>query len=140
MLKIEPRMNMRAFLSKVPARPAEFISFVAIGALNTCFGYCIYAFIIFMGYQPPLALLVANGLGIGFNFLTFGKVVFKNLNWKRVPHFLVIYAINYLGTVGMLSVVQRYIPSPYVAYLIVLPISVMFLYFALRRFAFGRRV
>src|SRR6266568_9350842 len=100
-------MNMRALLSKVPVRPAEFISFVAMGALNTCFGYCIYAFMVFMGYQPPLALLVANGLGIGFNFLTFSKVVFKNLNWKRAPHFLVIYGINYLANVWMLSVVQR---------------------------------
>jgi putative flippase GtrA len=133
-------MNMRALLSKIPARPAEFISFVAIGALNTCFGYCVYAFLVFMGYQLPLALLVANLLGIGFNFLTFGKVVFKNLDWKRAPHFLVIYGINYLGNVGMLSVVLRYIPSPYVAYLIVLPISVTFLYFTLRRFAFGSRV
>jgi hypothetical protein len=62
------------------------------------------------------------------------------LNWKRAPHFLVIYAINYLGNVAMLSVVQRYVPSPYVAYLIVLPISVLFLYFSLRRFAFGSRV
>jgi putative flippase GtrA len=132
-------MNMRALLSKVPARPAEFFSFVAIGALNTCFGYCIYAFMIFLGYQPPLALLMANGLGIGFNFLTFGKIVFKNFDWKRAPHFLVIYSINYLANIWMLSVVQRYIPSPYVAYLIVLPISVIFLYFSLRRFAFGRR-
>src|SRR5580765_6554396 len=102
MLKIEPRMNMRALLSKIPSQPAEFISFIAIGALNTCFGYCVYALLVFMGYQLPLALLAANLLGIGFNFLTFGKVVFKNLNWKRAPHFLVIYGINYLGNVGML--------------------------------------
>lgn len=131
---------MRNLLSKISSQPSEFISFVAIGALNTCFGYGVYALLVFMGYQPPLALLAGNLLGIGFNFVTFGKVVFRNLNWKRAPHFLVIYGINYLGNVGMLSVVQRYVPSPYVAYLIVLPISVVFLYFALRRFAYGNRV
>jgi putative flippase GtrA len=138
--KIEPPMNMRALLSKVPARPAEFFSFIAIGMLNTCFGYCIYAIVIFMGYQPALALLIGNSLGIAFNFLTFGKVVFKNFDWKRAPHFLVIYGINYFANVWMLSAVQHYIPSPYVAYLIVLPISVTFLYYSLRRFAFGSRV
>jgi putative flippase GtrA len=130
---------MRALLSRMPAQVVELSSFIATGMLNTCFGYCVYALMVLAGFRPPTALLIATVMGVAFNFFTFGKVVFKRLNWRRVPQFLVIYAVNYLGSIWILSAVQKYIRSPYLAYLVVIPFSVTFLYLALRRFVFGSR-
>lgn len=80
-------MNFVADLRRLPSFLRRFARFLLVGAVNTCFGYLIYASAVFIGFRPSVALLIATVLGVGFNFMSFGKVVFKRLAWKRVPFF-----------------------------------------------------
>ena len=129
-------MKRSAFVSKIPPRLVEVASFLAAGGLNACFGYSVFSLMAYLGFRPAIALLIATVLGICFNFLTYGKIVFRQLSWRRAPLYLLVYAINYLGNAGLLIWVAHYIRSPYLAQLVILPLSITFLYFALRNFVF----
>ena len=133
-------MSLMADWRRVPDSLRRFVHFLLVGAINTCFGYLIYASMVFIGFRPSVALLIATILGVTFNFMSFGKVVFKKLAWKRIPYFVAIYVVNYLGNIVLLGEVQRFIPSPYLAQAVILPLSVIFLFFMLGRFVFGARV
>lgn len=61
-------------------RDNQPLLFIFVGALNTLFGYTIFTFFIMMGLHYALAALLANILGVLFNFKTTGKIVFKNSN------------------------------------------------------------
>jgi putative flippase GtrA len=129
-------MSLLAISRKLSPSLRHFAHFVLVGGVNTCFGYLMYAGGVFAGFRPPMALLIATVLGVAFNFVSFGKLVFKRIAWKRTPYFVAIYVVNYLGNTFLLGKVQVLIPSPYLAQAVILPVSVLFLFFMLRRFVF----
>jgi putative flippase GtrA len=129
-------MNWPGFALKLPPRALEIASFLVVGGLNACFGYGVFSLMVYLGFRPAIALLIATVLGICFNFLTYGKMVFRQLSWRRAPTYLLVYSGNYLGNAALLVWIGRYIHSPYIAQLAILPLSVTFLYFALRQLVF----
>jgi len=129
-------MNPAEGWRRAPPALRHFAHFVLVGGINTCFGYLVYVSMVFAGFRPPVALLIATVLGVAFNFISFGKLVFKRIAWKRIPWFVAIYVVNYLGNAFLLGKVQAFIPSPYLAQAVILPLSVLFLFFMLRRFVF----
>ena len=81
------------------------LSVLSWSAANTLFGY---------GFLPPwlwrrkrLALLVANILGVLFNFHTFGKLVFRSHDWRRIVRFSLVYAGIYAANLGTLELLNR---------------------------------
>jgi putative flippase GtrA len=85
---------------------AEFIRFGIAGAVNTAFGFGVYAGLALLGMAPALALFVATVAGVFFNFLTFGAYTFRRLDAHRLPRFLVAYAIIYLFNLALLEGVR----------------------------------
>jgi len=113
------------------------VRFILVGVVNTLFGYLVFGFFTYIGQPDSLSVLMANLLGVAFNFVTYGKAAFGSFSWTRMPRFAVVYGINYAGNVAALGALRSHGVSPYVAQLAILPFSIVFLYFALRYFVFG---
>ena len=72
----------------------RFIRFLAIGALNTLFGYALYAFLVFIGINYVWARVLAIIIGIIFNFFTTGRIVFNNKDNWLIIRFVLVYAVT----------------------------------------------
>jgi putative flippase GtrA len=73
----------------------SFILFLVVGGINTAFGYSVFAVLTLLGFHYSLAALLSTILGIAFNFLTTGKIVFGNQSLIPVVRFLIAYGIYY---------------------------------------------
>lgn len=78
------------------AADSQFVRFVAVGMLNTAFGYGCFALLMWLGMHYTAALLVATVAGVLFNFKTLGKLVFgQQQGGRRLWRFVLTYAICY---------------------------------------------
>jgi putative flippase GtrA len=79
----------------------KVVRFVIVGAVNTLFGYLVFAGLTRLGISDVLAVPAAMAIGAIFNFLSYGKMVFASLDPRRLPRFvaayLCLYACNVLG-------------------------------------------
>lgn len=73
-----------------------FALFVLTGAVNTVFGYGVFAIGIYIGLPYWLALVLSTILGIIFNFKTIGNFVFKSRDNSKFFKFLMVYIILYV--------------------------------------------
>jgi len=84
----------------------QVIRFIAVGIVNTVFGYSTYALLIFFGLTYFYAVLFATILGVLFNFKTTGKIVFKNHDHSLIFRFVAVYVIIYLLNIFFLWLFQ----------------------------------
>lgn len=79
----------------------KIVRFIVVGALNTAFGYAVFASLTMLGWPDTIGLATAMAAGIAFNFFSYGKWVFALLDLQRLPRFiaayLCIYSANLLG-------------------------------------------
>ena len=104
------------------------IRFIAVGALNTIFGYAVYAALVTIDMPYQAALLTATIVGSVFNCLAFGAFVFKTSS--RLIIFAKIslaYAAIYFLNALLIDYVLRWITSNvYFAQIFCMPFSIMF--------------
>lgn len=81
----------------------RIIKFAFTGLLNAGFGFCIYTLTYLMSNNTFIALLVANILGILFNFFTTGRIVFNNSDPARLTSFTAIYLVVFVVNYGLLQ-------------------------------------
>lgn len=81
----------------------QIARFLLAGLINTAFGYSIYIIFIALNVYYPVALILANILGILFNFLTTGRYVFNKLESQRFPTFFGVYVVVYLINLVLLT-------------------------------------
>jgi len=74
----------------------KFIKFLFVGALNTAFGYFVYASFITLNSGHNVALTFQYILGILWNFKTTGSIVFKNHDNHLIYRFFGTYIFTYL--------------------------------------------
>jgi putative flippase GtrA len=79
-------------LSALRQRYALFLRFLAVGLLNTMFGYTAFAVLLWAGLTSGLALVVAWVIGVLFNFGTIRMLVFTGESGS-----LVSFAMVYIG-------------------------------------------
>lgn len=119
---------MRARISQLRHDPTmhQFIRFILIGVLNTAFGYCVFAILIWAGLSPQPALALAFVLGVIWNFFAHARFVFGEGGLSRVPHYvlgyLVVYGFNALAlkmllSAGLTSLVAQALLAPVAAVL-----------------------
>ena len=89
--------------------------YLLIGGVNTSFGYCVFAFLLFFGIHYSLAVLVATILGILFNFQTYGRFVFKNHSWNLLGRFVFVYTSMYLANITLLLVFDLFVANLYIS-------------------------
>lgn len=80
----------------------QVIRFIAVGVINTLFGYGIYALLIYLGLNYMVAVLFATVAGVLFNFKTIGRYVFKSNDSSLLLKFIIVYSIIYGINVGLI--------------------------------------
>ena len=93
----------------------RIVKFLAIGLLNTFFGYTIYAILVFINLPYLIALFIATLAGILFNYFSFGRIVFRaHGGWLIFGKFIVAYAVVYAINAILLGILTQGIYlSPY---------------------------
>lgn len=93
------------------APDSTFIRFLIAGGVNTLFGFLVYSAAILLGLPVWQALLAGNVTGVGFNFLTTGGYVFRDLSVSRFFRFSLAYSVIYLVNFALVMWLQRWIAS-----------------------------
>ena len=68
------------------------LRYLAVGSLDTAFGYLCYAAFVLAGAPIWLAVSSSTVLAILFNFFSYGGLVFGDTSHRLLPRFLVFYA------------------------------------------------
>lgn len=116
---------------------ARLLRFLATGCLNTAFGYSVYALGLLAGLHFTIAAAASTLLGVAFNFATSARLVFKSLDHRRFPRFLLVYAITYTGGISVTALLQVVGVTPYVSGLILIVPSALVAYRLQSKFVFG---
>ena len=111
----------------------QIVRFLAVGVLNTAFGYAVFAAGVLVGLSSGLALAIAMVIGVIFNFFTLGRLVFDSRDPTRLPRFVGVYVLTYVVNLGMLALWEKAGVGPLLAQLACLPVTVS-LTFVLMRF------
>ena len=115
----------------------RFVTFLAVGGVNTVVGYGIFAVLILFGLSPSEAVIVGTVLGVLFNFASTGSLVFKSRAGWRLPRFVAVYCVQAaLGIAGLHLLAGAGVPT-LVAGAVMLPLLAVFTYFAMRRFVYS---
>ena len=114
----------------------RFFRFLVVGGLNTLVGYAIFAALILLGLPTAAAAIMGTGLGLLFNFVSTGGVVFQNRAGRLLPRFVAVYVVQMGINVAALHALETAGAHPLIAGAVVLPPLAIFTYFALRRFVF----
>lgn len=120
------------------SRFGQLIRFYQAAAINTLFGYGVFALLIWMGTNLYIAQIVAQVLGVSFNYLTYSRHVFRDRTASK-GSFVLAYAGNYLVNLALLAAFSRVIASPYVAGLTATIGASVINYLALRSLVFRRK-
>jgi putative flippase GtrA len=86
---------------------AKYVRFMLVGALNVVFGYLVFAGLTRLGWRDTFAVPAATIAGVGFNFVTYGKLVFESLDRRSLPRFVSVYAGLYVCNVAGLRALAR---------------------------------
>jgi putative flippase GtrA len=104
----------------------RFIKFLFVGGLNTVFGYGMYALFTYLGFHYSLASLFSTIIGVLFNFITVGQLVFHNKNKRLLIKFAGVYVVIYLLNLLGLRVLHVLHFNLYLAgALLVLPLALL---------------
>ena len=136
----EPRTAERRIVARLQSLwQIRFLRFLLIAALNTVFGYALFAALILLGIRYPLAAAIGTVLGILFNFQTTGRFVFERHDLSLILRFFGVYAITYVVGVMLLRWADHHEISILIA-AAVLAVPMGFLSYTLQRLLVFRRV
>ncbi len=90
----------------VDMRFRQFVRFLAVGLLNTAFGYSLFSLLIWCGVASQISLLVCAVSALIFNFVTTGRLVFKNRDNRLLGRFFVTYTAVYLLNLILLEITR----------------------------------
>jgi putative flippase GtrA len=120
-------------------RDVRGIRFLVMGGVNTLIGFLAYSLALGLGGEIWLALIVSNVLGIAFNFLTLGGVVFRDLSIARAPRFAFVYLFVYFLNWGCIYAVSAFFGlSNVVAQAVLVAPMALISYLLLNKCVFGR--
>lgn len=81
----------------------RFLLFLAVGGLNTLFGYGLFVALVALRLPIPVAMLLSTVGGVLFNFRTTGGIVFASRDGRRIFRFVAVYALLYGANLAGLS-------------------------------------
>ncbi len=113
----------------------QFFLFLIVGGINTVFGYCIFAFFIWIGLNYAIAALLGTICGILFNFKTTGTIVFKSKDNRLIFRFFAVYGIMYIINVAYLKIFIPYYNVYMLGAIAILPLAFLS-YFLNKKFVF----
>lgn len=119
----------------LPGRVGQLIRFYQAALINTLFGFSTYALLIRWGTNLYAAQAIAQVLGVGFNYMTYSRHVFRD---RTASHrrFVLVYLTNYFINLALLVMYDRLFTSDYVAGLAATLTASLINYVALRTLVF----
>jgi putative flippase GtrA len=113
--------------------------FLATGFINTLLGMTLgYLFISMLPFHYSISLLLAQFLGVIFNYFTYASWTFKKeISLSRFFIFFGIYISLYFLTASFISLLSIYEIKPENAFLIFAPIGVILSFFLQKNLVFN---
>lgn len=112
------------------------LRFLIVGGFNTFLCYLVYALLLLAGLAYPLANFGAMLFGIALGFVLQGRIVFGDSDWRNIFRFVASWVVIYLFQISIITLFVRAGVGPFVAGLLVLPISAVTSYFVQKRLVF----
>lgn len=129
----------RAAIANRWATTPRLLRFLVVGGINTVFGYCAYASLLFVGLHYGWAALLGTIAGVIFNYFTTGGLVFDRLGQGDLVRFVLVYVVIYLLNVAALAVLEHFGVGPYIGGLAcILPMALVS-FLLMRTFVFAER-
>ena len=108
---INNKMNLSFFKTR-----RDLFLYLAVGGLNTAFGYGVYAIFLLAGLHYTLAALASQILGAVFNYYTYGRLVFRQKpRTSSLLKFGINYTLLYFLSIGILTALQFFGLNAYLA-------------------------
>jgi len=79
----------------------QLATFLVVGSLNTLFAYALFAAFIFIGWHYTLATLAAGVLSVLSGYMAHRQFVFSFRGNSRLFRFALVFAANYLLSIGI---------------------------------------
>ena len=119
---------------------ARFFRFLAVGGLNTLFGYGLYALFLWIALPPEIALLLATVLGVLFNFVSYGRLAFGGrLTGSTLVRFIGTYVFFFCVNAILLRLLVNSGVSAYAAQLVLMPPLIVCSFLTMRFLVFRAR-
>ena len=118
----------------------QIVRFIAVGVVNTLFGYSIYALLIYIGLNYMVAVLFATIAGVLFNFKTIGHYVFDSNDSSLLVKFFMVYALIYGINVGLIHTFSLWNIDYYTAGLLAIVPCATISFILNKRFVFCEKV
>ena len=130
---------LRRLARRFPAsRVGQLIRFYQAAAVNTLFGFGLYALMIRLGVNLYAAQVIAQVLGVSFNYLTYSRHAFRDREATK-RSFVLAYAGNYGVNLALLALFHLVIRSAYLAGFLATVAASLVNYLVLRSLVFRRR-
>jgi putative flippase GtrA len=107
-----------------PGRSDLLIRFLAIGFVNTAFGYGLFAALYTAFRWHRAAIILATAAGIIFNFFTTGRLVFSDAGLSRVIPFVLGYGFVLAVNIALVDLGAAVGLSPFIGQAFALPMMV----------------
>lgn len=118
----------------------RFIRFICVGGLNTTFGLTVYCLLIWIGLSYIWATLISQVLGVLFNFITTGTLVFENSDKRLIFKFIFCYFITYFINITINKALQvTFGLNEYLSGIFAIIISAIVSFFILRLFVYNEK-
>ncbi len=122
LFKIFDWIYTKSFFGILQNIPRRFVKFLFVGAINTLFGYSMYALFVTFGFNPSNALLISYILGVFWNFKTTGSIVFRNKDNKLIFKFFISYVFTYyVNSISLNFLIDNLHINKYVAEALLIP-------------------
>lgn len=115
----------------------RFLRYLVVGGINTAFGFGAYALLLALGLHYTLAVGLSTALGILFNFMTTGRLVFGNARAGAIPRFIGVYGLLYLLNIAGIALLKLLGASDLTGGFLMLPVAALIGYLLNARFVFG---
>ena len=106
--------------------------------MNATCGFGVYALLVRIGLNLFVAQVIAQVLGVSFNYLTYSRHVFRAKESAKA-RFFIAYSLNYLLNFAFLALLIMVIRSAYVAGFVSTMCAAFINYFVLKHLVFPKK-
>ena len=114
----------------------RFLVFLIVGGVNALFGYALFCALLYCGLHYAIAGLISTVLGVMFNFVTTGAIVFGNRHLWPAFRFASGYVLLYGVGVGEMKVAELLEFNLYLVSGLLLIPNALFAYWFNKKFVF----
>ncbi len=126
MRMLKNQLPHNVFFNRLSVAQRQMVLFLFVGGINTAFSYLCYVLFIYLGLYYVLAVALSTSLGVLFNFLTTGRIVFKNMKHSLIFKFIGVYGFLYGINILLLKLLHLFSSNYYLTgFITIFPLAVM---------------